>query len=872
VQPLEDDDRELAEPEPVGAQPTAEGQEERTAPLPRRLVLHGVLALLATPLPGGLLLGARAIAARRVGAGLLLMAAALAVTGLGAGIALLAPISLAPAAAAVYLLWLAAGLAAGWVETRAGLAPEVPWTDEPRTGVQVLTWSAAVAVVGVLLAFGMATVTTRWGDGIFAKPSGPRQVLLMILLVLAPVGAIVGLVRAALRRPFRLGAPVVFAASFYLAGLAVAAAGPLFKWLARGLSRTEELVVSNGLARSSDVWLIALAAGLYLAMALYMAEARRTLELIQRWAVAAALSFLFLWSFDLAAGDGPVSWRNRWAMTAAGAAGENRHADAARHWAWAVTRAPRDGITAGLAVKGAREALLAGDADLARTLLSRIDAGLVREHPGGLEAGTAKALLASRMDLGAVRSVKIAPVFQEGSLDTRWSALLTAARAVRPDLGETEVKQKLQDLASSASSTDLPELSPLQQLRVVADLFGARAVAFPWSERDRVLAAGVPVLVRVPPTGHWILVFWSAPGADAVIALDYSLWGMGEKEDMDQDEVARLLVGSEGPESRAARAQARVGVLLPASRLGAVLSRDGGGIGEGGEGGMAFALVSPKSSPALPDLPADLTTLELARREMERSAFGRGLALAAQLPPGPARDELLAYAWLDPQGRSRLGDVEEPAAGAAGRLARGGIGSASPWLVEELVAQTWDTREPFCALRESVLRASLVLRPTESGHVLELEKKAAATGRSAEASGLALRSAASHNWASAYVLEALEPLALMPNAGSDPRARAGLEQLLDRVPPLVGSQSKASDFTLRSIHPEYWAARAALARDPEAAAERWRRAVELKPKSARYRLRLAEALERAGRTGEAREARRWADAVQIEPLCPGMQP
>jgi Flp pilus assembly protein TadD len=48
--------------------------------------------------------------------------------------------------------------------------------------------------------------------------------------------------------------------------------------------------------------------------------------------------------------------------------------------------------------------------------------------------------------------------------------------------------------------------------------------------------------------------------------------------------------------------------------------------------------------------------------------------------------------------------------------------------------------------------------------------------------------------------------------------------------------------------------------------------VELKPKSARYRLRLAEALERVGRTEEAREARRWADAVQIEPLCPGMQP
>jgi hypothetical protein len=86
---------------------------------------------------------------------------------------------------------------------------------------------------------------------------------------------------------------------------------------------------------------------------------------------------------------------------------------------------------------------------------------------------------------------------------------------------------------------------------------------------------------------------------------------------------------------------------------------------------------------------------------------------------------------------------------------------------------------------------------------------------------------------------------------------------------MVGSQSMGSGATPRWTRPEYWAVRAALARDPEDAAERWRRAVVLKPKSAPYRLRLAEALERAGKTGEAREARRWAEAVAVEPLCPG---
>lgn len=835
-------------------------REERTAPFARRLALHAILALLASPLPGGLLLGARAIAARQVRSGLLILAAALALTGLGVGVALLVPLSQIPAAAAVSLLWLAAGLAAGWVERRAGLAPEIPWTDEPRTGLQVLTWSATFAVVGVPLAFGLATISTRWGPEIFAKPSGLRQVLLVVLLLLVPGGALIGLVRGALRRPARLGVPVVFAASFYLAFLAVAAAKSLVDWLSRGLSRTQELVISDSLTKPVEIGFLVLNVGVFLLVALYMAEARRARELVQRWAVAAALSFLYFWSFDLAAGDGPVSWRNRWATTAAG---QGRHADAARHWAWAVARAPRQEITPHLVEKGAREALLAGDTSLARALLSRLDAGLVREHPAWPEDETARALLASRLDLGQVRSLKVAPVSQEGYLDTNWSALLTAARAARPDLGEAEIKQKLQDLAASASSTDLPDLSPLQELRVVADVVGARAVVFPWGERDRILAAGMPVLVQAPPSGHWLLVFWSAPGADAVVVLDYTRWhtGVADKEDLDRDEVARLLVGSESPEARSARAQARVAVLRSASALGAVLARDGS---------RAFALVPPhRSPPALSDLPPDLITLEMARREMERSAFHRALALTAQLPPGPARDELLAYAWLDPEGRSLLAEEEPAAAALADRLSRGGIDSASPWLVETLASQTWDDREPFCGVREAVLRASVALRPDESRYTRELLEKAAAAGRSAEAADLALRYAAVRNWFPTHVLEALEPLALMPGAGSDPRARTALEQLLDRLPVMVKSQARESVNSPRRTHPEYWAARAALSRDPGDAAESWRRAVELKPKSALYRLRLAEALEKAGRSGEAREARRWADAVGIEPLCPG---
>ncbi len=837
---------------------------ERVPPPLRRYVLHGLLALLASPLAGGFLLAARWIAAKRAGAGLLTLAGSLAVTALGLGIGLFVPISLGPAAVLILSLWLAAGLALGRLEARAGLAPSVPWSEEPRPGVQILTWSVVFVVAGMVLAFGLVTVATRWGDEVFAKPSAPREVLLVALLALAPAGALAGLLLGILRRPSRLAPPVLFCASLYLVGLALAGAVPLFVWLARGLGRTDKIVVSGNLTDPAAASLIVLSIGLWFGASLYLAEARRTRELIQRWAVTAGLGFLMMWSFDVVFGDGPVSWRNRWATTAAE---EGRPAEAARHWAWAVARAPRDGSTADLALKGAREALLAGDAALARSLLSRIDDALAREHSVDAEASTARAVLASRLDLASIQSAKVAPVLKEGYLDSDWSTLLTAARSVHPglgpDMGEAEAKQRLQDLSRSASSTELPDLGQLLQLRVAADLFDARAVAVPWQDRGRVLSAGFPVLVRLSSWGRWILVFWSAPGADPVLALDYSRWGDGEKESLDREEVARLLVGGEGAESRSARAQARVGVLLSASRLAVELDRDGG---------LVFALVPRDGSTAvrsLPDVPPALLTRDLARQEIDRGAFVRGLALAAELTPGPARDELLGAAWLDPAGRALLPPVDAAAGAAvADRWIRSGPGSASPWLVEHLQSSPFGGGARQCELRESILRAAVALHPDQGWYARELSEKAAAAGRSAEAAGLALRYAANHKWSGAFSLQALEPLALMPSDSIGPEARAAVEHLLGRVSVLVPSRAAANSYFPRSSFAEYWAARAVLASDPEEALEAWRRAVTLKPKSARYRQRLADALETAGRGAEASEARRWAAAVETAPVCP----
>jgi tetratricopeptide (TPR) repeat protein len=225
-------------------------------------------------------------------------------------------------------------------------------------------------------------------------------------------------------------------------------------------------------------------------------------------------------------------------------------------------------------------------------------------------------------------------------------------------------------------------------------------------------------------------------------------------------------------------------------------------------------------------------------------------------------------------GRSLLPADARPTAGG---LAPNGLASASPWLIETLVQKSPigiqngqnGQNGQECSLRESVLRASLALRPEESWYARELSEKAAAAGRSDEAADLAQRYAAAHLWASSYVLEALAPLALMPGAGSDPRVRAALESMLGRVSLLVQGRAKSGDYFPRSAFPEYWAARAALARDPDEAAEHWRQAVALLPRSAAYRNRLADALQKAGRTAEAREARQWAAAVETSPVCPG---
>jgi len=864
VQPLEEErDSELV---PAGSEPAVvlemQREEERIAPLPRRAVLHGVLALFATPLAGGLLLAARLIAMRRGALAIATAAAALAVTGLGVAFALLAPVPAGAAAVLALLMWAASGVAAAAFESRLGLAPLVPWSSDPRPGLQALTWGATLLVSGISVAFGLAVITTRWGMEILGKPSAPRQILLMGLVALVPTGVLMGLARAALRRPHRLAPPVVFGAAFYLSLLSAGCAQLLWQWLARSLSRTEEIAASQSLGVTGFLSFAGLA--VWLVLLLFLAESRRTLDFVQRLVAVTALSFLYVGNADLVLSDGPVSWRNRWAETAAA---EGRHADAARHWDWTTIRAPRIAETVRMVEKGAREALLAGDPALARRLLLRIDGEVAREGGVDEQAATARALLASRLDLddlGGVRSVRVAPVSREDYLDSDWSALLTAVRSVRTELGETEVKQRLQDLSDSPTATSLPSLSPLLELKVAADLFGLRAVALPYRDKDRLLAAGIPVLVHLPAWDRWLLVFWSAPGADAVLVLDYELWGGEEQEDMDREEVARLLVGDEGPESRTARALARVAALHADSRIARLLDRDGG---------RAFALV-PRNGPAplqsLPDVPAGLLTLELARRELARGAAGRGLKLAAEIPPGPARDELLATVWLGETGREALAPGDAPAAEAvARRLTAGPLSRVSPWFLGRLEELSVREDPRFCALREKALRENLALRPDLDWRLKELAARAASTGRAAEAAGLALRYAASSRWEDSYILDALDILARMPGAGENPAVRPVLERLTGELDLLL---LEGTGVRPRSAAPPYLAARAALARDPDDAVDGWREAVALEPKSMPYRKRLAEALERAGRREAAAEARHWAGQMDVVSLCPGSQP
>ena len=298
--------------------------------------------------------------------------------------------------------------------------------------------------------------------------------------------------------------------------------------------------------------------------------------------------------------------------------------------------------------------------------------------------------------------------------------------------------------------------------------------------------------------------------------------------------------------------------LHSGSRLARLLDRDGG---------RAFALVPKGVLRRLPDVPPELLALELARRELDRSAFGRGLALASQVPAGPARDELLASVWLSGKGREALAPEVRPLAeGVAARLTAAPLSKASPWFVERLESLVQLGDPAFCSLRERVLREIVALQPGLGWRLRELAEKAADSGRPAEAAGLALRFAAAQAWEDTYVLQALEVLAVMPGAGKDPAARAALERMLGRLDPVL---SESSNVFPRRSRPAWWAARAALARDPGDAADLWQRGVALQPKSAPYRKRLAEALERAGRREEAAEARRWAAALDSVPACAG---
>lgn len=825
-------------------------------PSPRRLLLHVGLALLSTPVPGGLLISGRLLIQRRWRSGLAAIALTLLVTGAGVGAVFWLPARISTTAGLILLSWAAVGAALAFVEARCRVGPGEETVGEPQAWSQVATWTCATLVALIPWAFFLASVFSRWGMEFFGKPSMAKLVVLMALLFLAPLGAVVGLARALLRRPHRPGPPVVFGlANAVVLGTLIGLV-LLRDWLVKELAGFESIDTTPALSEAWFLVLMGLLAGPLLWLAHYLSEASGVRDFGVRWTAAAGVIFLLILNIDLLTSTTPVAWRLEAAKRAAAA---GSHEAASHHWSWVVARAPAIRTTRTAIETGAREALRARRPEMARRLLESADAEFGYEVSSIDLRDMAARLLRSDLDLAEVSEAPVRPIRREGYLDVNWSALLTAVRAARPDLRESELKSRLRDVSLSAESIKLEAKEPMLALRFVAGLFDCVALAIPFERHREALDAGLPALFLSSRSGYWRLLHWTAPASDAVQWLDYADWGdTGEELDRASRRDLLSAEGDEGVHGR--RIVAAIGQLGARSRLAERLNR---------QGGWVFVVVRSEDERRwLETFPESrLRARELERTEASRAAFYQrafdlALTIAGDLPPGWARDELLAAAWLGSESRWYVapGLEEEARAAAEDRLSPGRLERGSPWFLEHLL--TLSESELACGRRQAALDASLAIRPSSTALLTERLELAVAERDLGVAAELVLRRVVTRRWSSAAILEALQLLAPVKGAGDSPASREALELLLARLP-LVPETEDGSPRR-RAVLAPYCAARAALTGRVEGSVTWWRRAVELEPLEASYRARLAEALEATGQTWlAARQRERSAMLVPV---------
>jgi hypothetical protein len=812
------------------------------------VLLHASLALLATPLAPGLLIVGRLATARSWLAALVALGWTAGTTAAGLAIAFYLPVSLWTAASLIAAVWLVAGIGLSLLEVSYEVTPPLEIVPERRLGRQIATWTCATVIALVPWAFLLAALFSRWGSAFFAKPSMAKQVVQMVLLFLVPLGAALGLARGLLRRPHRPGPPALFGLANAAVLGSISGALLLYDWLETELIGLESLNTTPTLTEAWFLVMLGILAGPMLGFAHYLSESRSVGDFALRWVAAGVALFLFAINAELLTSASPVERR---VAAAQAAAAEGSHHRAARQWAWIVSRTPRIAATGTAIRTGARDALEAGRPEMARALLASVDREFSAEV-GAVELGEISSrILGTELDLSQIVEAPIHPIRRESYLDSSWSALLTAVRSVWPELQEAQLKSQLRDISTSVAAIELQDVEEMLQLRLVAGLFGCRVLAIPFERHLEVLESGHPVLFFSDASYSWKLLHWSAPGADAVQWLDYSHWGdTGERLDRASSRDLLGVVADAG--ARDLRILAAVGRLGAQSRLSQRLER---------KGGWVFVLVDSASEeswlerfPGAASRARHLADVEAARGLFDQRAFSYALRVAAELPAGSSRNELLAASWLDSESRGHIGsDLEAEARAAAySQLEAGRVRSSSGWFLEHL--RSLSEGELGCRYRREALDEMLEIRPWSSALIAERLTLAVSEGDPARAATLALDLAREGEWSSVSVLTALGELAPLAGVGESPEGRAALETLTARVPLLA--ETADGSVRRRTNLASYCAGRAALIRDIAESTEWWRCAVEHEPLQASFRSRLADALER---NGEA-----WAAARELE--------
>jgi hypothetical protein len=816
-----------------------------------RLLLHVGLSVCAGPLPGGLMLGGRLAARHRPWAAAATIGTSLAACAAAVFAMLLVPVNHRTAGGGVLLLWLASGVVFAALERRWGLIPALSGPPARDLGRRVVVWTFAVVVAGVPFAFFFAPLASDWGCEVFAKPSFPGAVLAIVAVVLVPLGAGVGILRAALGRPRDPLAPVAFPVtvwSFFIIGVF---SDVMWMTLA---SDVAGLTIRWAVEPTSDV-LVRIVTGVGIAMCIVGAAVAAAREWRSPRAgaalFAAILGVAFLWfgNMFLVSGEIALGVGTRLALRDED---KGHWREAARVRSLFIRHAPASASAAVQALAGARDALMAGDQELAQSVLAGLSPEIVQEWPVDAEVEAARRILESGAETAPVLEVVPDPV--AGAPD--WVGLLTAVHAARPELDETTLRGTLSALDAAVAVDLNDDLDAMTLARLAAGLFDCTLFAIPIEQADAVLAMERPLLY-LPSGSSWWRVLWRLmPAADAAFVLEPAYLG-------DDSEPPQLATDAERRRTRRlsrATGQRSWSMIVEEARDAPPWSLVLVASDEAGRWRARF--------PGAEALAEQLTMIMAARKDAVQGAWTRAAQSIPKVGSERWRDELLLLAGLDKDG---LAALQPPWAERAQSLAAAFRSSGdaeltgSPWLLRRLERVVDHDLELNCTRREALARARLASKPNDTSSLWILYDRAVERGDTPGAATIARRVARSKWSDDQELLGVLARVAeLAPSPGGE-QPRKAIEYVLRRLSVVAHSDDRL--LYLPTASPAVAAARAAIAPDDRPAVRLWRRAVKMQPRSPALRRRWAERLRAAGELDRAARQERLAELLEGDPGC-----